>query len=352
MPRPLVLLTGGRSTEHDASLHSYRHVLAEVCAERHRFALSAVVYVCRDGGARIFREAPWPVDEAGLLAGQELPTIDAIRYLTGCGAFTFSLLHGTEGEDGSWQGVAEVLGLRGSFGPVMGSALGMDKFLQSVVAASAVSALRCPPTTVVRRDDVESGLTLALTRFGDRDVVVKPNRMGASLLTEKLSGWTMPELAKAVSAIHEFDAEALVQEFVHGDEYSCGVLEEQGRPVALPVLRIETAQKFFGHAEKHHHDQAGVQVEATPVTHRIQRAAEQLFRELKLFAWSRFDFIVADDQLFFLEANTIPGLMSGSLFPAMLRADGRSVGDLIELCVDAADSRQLVGKRLVYHIEH
>jgi D-alanine-D-alanine ligase len=101
--------------------------LAEVCADPERYALTVVVHIGRDGGARIFHDAPWPVDEADLLARQAVPTIDAVRYLADCGAFVFSLLHGTEGEDGCWQGVAEVLGLRGSFGPVIGSALGMDK---------------------------------------------------------------------------------------------------------------------------------------------------------------------------------------------------------------------------------
>lgn len=351
MPRPLALLIGGRSTEHDASLHSYRHVLAEVGADE-RFTLETVVHLGRDGGARIFRDAPWPVDEADLLAGPEIPTIEAVRYLGGGDAFVFSLLHGTEGEDGCWQGVAEVLGVHGSFGPVLGSALGMDKYLQSIIAASVTVDVRCPATTVVRQGDVEAGIDRAQATLCDRAVVVKPNKMGASLLTVKLTAWDNTDLMKAVSAIHEFDTEALVQEFVHGDEYSCGVLQEHGHPVALPVLRIETDGNFFGHTEKHGHGLAGVRVDTSSVARRIQRVSELLFRELKLFVWSRFDFIVAEDRLHFLEANTIPGLMSGSLFPAMLRAGGRSVCDLIELCVDAADNQLTVRKHLAYGIEH
>ncbi|CCH32967.1 ATP-grasp domain-containing protein [Actinosynnema sp. NPDC047251] len=352
MPRPLVLLIGGRSTEHDASLHSYRHVLAEVGAEPERHEVVAVVYIRRLGGAQVFRRAPWPVDEADLLAGPEIPTIDAVRFLAECGAFVFSLLHGTEGEDGCWQGVAEMFGLRGSFGPVLGSALGMDKSLQSAVAASVIPDLRCPPVTVVRRDDIASGVDRALAELGDRAVVVKPNRMGASLLIEKLTDWDGADLLKAVSAIHEYDPEALVQEFVHGDEHSCGVVEQHGEPVALPVLRIQTEHGFFGHAEKHRHGLAGVRVETSAVARRVQRVSELLFRELKLFGWSRFDFIVSGGELHFLETNTIPGLMSGSLFPAMLRAGGRSIGDLIDACVDAAHGRPAVSKHLAYRIEH
>jgi D-alanine-D-alanine ligase len=352
VPRPLVLLIGGRSTEHDASLRSYHHVLAEVCAEPDRYTLTAVVHIGRSGGARIVHGAPWPAAERDLLTREEIPTIDAVRYLANCDAFVFSLLHGTEGEDGCWQGIAEVLGLRGSFGSVMGSALGMDKFLQSIVAASVTTDLRCPPISIVRRTDVESGVDRALAKLGDRAVVVKPNKMGASLLTEKLNDWDGTDLLKAVSAIHEFDMEALVQEFVPGDEYSCGVLEEHGNPVALPVLRVETERNFFGHTEKHGHGLAGVRVEASSVTRRIQQVSELLFRELKLFGWSRFDFIVSRGELHFLETNTIPGLMSGSLFPAMLRADGRSIGDLIEVCIEAANNQLTVSKHLAYRIEH
>ena len=116
----------------------------------------------RRGG--IFHDAPWPVDEADLLARQ------------------------------------------------------MGKSLQSIVAASVTADLHCPPTLAVRRGDAESGVGRALAKLGDRTVVVKPSRMGASLLTGKLIDWDGTDLLKAVSAIHEFDTEALVQEFVHGDE--------------------------------------------------------------------------------------------------------------------------------------
>ncbi len=84
----------------------------------------------------------------------------------------------------------------------------------------------------------------------------------------------------------------------------------------------------------------------------IQRHSERLFTELDLLGWARFDYIASPAGIFFLEINSIPGLMSGSLFPRMLDAAGLGIVDLIRLTAQAAGRRAVRDKRLVYTIEH
>ncbi|MFC3456044.1 D-alanine--D-alanine ligase family protein [Amycolatopsis speibonae] len=352
MSEALVLLIGGRSTEHDASLQSYRHVVTEVLGAPDRFTLTAVVHVDRDDGARVLTGPRWPVDEADIVAWPTVPVIAAAEFLRATDAFVFSLLHGTEGEDGCWQGVAEVFDIRGSFGSVLGAALGMDKYLQAAVARTTVPGLLTPRTEIIRRSEVADGVDRALASFTEADVVVKPNRMGASLLTEHLVDWDVADLSKAVSSVHEFDPDALVQQFISGTEVSCGVVVENGEPVALPVLAINTTGGFFGHTQKHRHGLAEIARDTSSAAKEIQRISVRLFDQLRISGWGRFDFILADGRPHFLEVNTIPGLMSGSLFPRMLRESGRTVVGLIESCVRAADASGPAVKRLDYVIEH
>src|SRR6266498_1501524 len=129
----ITLLVGGRSTEHDASLHGYQHVLQQLSEHPGRVIVDAVLYVDRDGLGHFFDQPPWPADEYDLQKRSAQPLVQAIARLLERNSFVFSLLHGNEGEDGGWQGVADVLGVRGSFGPTLASALGMDKYFQAMV---------------------------------------------------------------------------------------------------------------------------------------------------------------------------------------------------------------------------
>ena len=344
----LILLVGGRSTEHDASLHSYAHVIDEVLKHPDELDLAAVVYVDRSGGFHASSQAPWPTDEASLRRPSPMTVSDALDLMAG--TYCFSLLHGSEGEDGAWQGLAEVFGLEGSFGPILASALSMNKRIQSLVATQLAPGLAIPPTWAVRPHTRLSDIVPELT---GRPIVVKPNQMGASLLTQHLTNYDEEILAAAVSEIFRFDAEALIQQYISGIEYSCGVIEDHGQAVALPVMQIETDEGFFGHQQKHQHDQARSRiVPSSGVAEEVQRYSERLFAELGLLGWARFDYIVSPDATYFLEINSIPGLMSGSLFPQMLNAAGLRIIDLIMLTAQCAGRRSRREKHLAYRIDH
>ncbi|MEV6823580.1 ATP-grasp domain-containing protein [Amycolatopsis sp. NPDC051102] len=360
MTTELVLLVGGRSTEHDASLHSYHRVRAAVEAAPGRLSLAAVLYLTRQGEVRYFGHGPWPRAEEELSAGEELPVYEGLRRLRESGAFVFSLLHGNEGEDGSWQGVAEVLGLRGNFGPVLASALGMDKRLQAVVAAGLVPGLRTPSCWPAPRSATGSPAALrewaaaVAAELAGRPAVVKPNRMGASLLTELVREPDGAALAGAIAEVLPYDDQVLVQEFVDGTEFTCGVIRTEAGAVALPVVEAVTAGGFLGHREKHASGLVRplLHTRDTADTRRVKEASVRIFEEMRVFGFARLDFLVRDGELYFLELNTLPGLMDGSAFPMMLEAAGFGLVELIEGCVAEHGRLPVRDKVLPYHIDH
>ena len=126
------VLVGGKSTEHDASLLSYQGLLLDI-AGRNVDCIKLIVFLDRHGRIVIHRgfAEPVPVEELAC-GGEELSIGCLLDVLREAGLFIVNLLHGNEGEDGAWQGTAEVAGLFGSFGDVLSSAMGMDKWVQSL----------------------------------------------------------------------------------------------------------------------------------------------------------------------------------------------------------------------------
>jgi D-alanine-D-alanine ligase len=351
--RPLVLLVGGRSTEHDASLAGYRALLHALDDDDSADQVEAVVYVPRRGGFRLAARAPWPVSEPELGAADAVSFDEVLRVIRAPGRFTFSLLHGNEGEDGAWQGLAEVLDVPGNFGPVLTSALGMNKRYQAMVAKGLVGELCLPDTWMLRPTLNQTPRIVA--ELAGRPAVVKPNRMGASLFATRIADADPHALWQAATAIFPYDEEVLVQQYIDGRELTCGVIREAGATIALPVVEAVTQNRFLGHREKHGDGLVEVVVDPPGgdalLTH-VANVSRRLFDELGCLGFARFDFLVQHDRLYFLEVNTLPGIMAGSAFPRMLQASGRGIAGLIELCAADADSRRARQAYLPYTIAH
>ena len=350
------MLLGGRSTEHDASLRSYLGVMRDVESQADGcLTCTAVYYVSRQGKAFIHRQPPWPRSEIDLKGSPAVPLTTLIAELAQDHGFVFNLLHGNEGEDGAWQGIAEVADLRGSFGSVFASAITMNKWAQSVLAATICGPrLRHPRMRRVIPSSTERDLERIVQEFDGYACVVKPNRMGASLLTERYDRLTIEQLRAIMAEVARFDPEILVQEYIAGTEYTCGCIERQGQIVALPLIQAVTQRQFLGHAEKHRKGMVEARMirEDTAITAELKQFSRQLFREFDLSTMCRFDYIVTDaGESYYLEANSIPGLMPGSAFPKMLAAAGFDCADLVRLSIEAAERRVQREKVLPYTID-
>ena len=352
--RRLAILVGGRSTEHDTSLLSYRSVLHDLHARGRLPDVQVVAFACRDGTWRVHFPPVLPISPAKLDRGVKMTLGRVVDTLQRVDGFILNLLHGNEGEDGAWQGLAEMADLRGSFGGLRGACLSMDKWTQSLLASAVCHAIRVPQTFRLTATTTDEELAGILQAMQGGPVVVKPNSMGASHFAERVHKPTIETIRKKAEAILPFDPLILVQRYVRGREITCGCVERGGAVAPLPLVEIVTSGGFLGHAQKHRVGGMKAElVEDDPgLGARIQAVSRYLFGELGLSGMGSFDFIAGEDgNLYFLEANAIPSLVPGGPFAVMLDAVGADRAELVDWLVEAAAARKPRRKKLVYTIE-
>ena len=280
MRRTISFIYGGRSTEHDASLKSYEHFMDRISNEL--FSVAAPVYIGRQGEIRI---------------GENLVNLsELISYIVGHQEiFWINLLHGQEGEDGPWSGLFEIINGKGTFESVFTSAILMDKYAQSsLVAQACPGRLQVPATLYVQENTDYRDSLGKINRFGNSEVIVKPNSMGASHFVGKFHVSEVHGIEDFITSIFPYSKSVLIQEFIYGTEYTCGVMNEQGRPTALPVIRVSTASGVLGHQEKHQHGSAQITFEDSAISKEIQRISIELFELFRVNGMVRFDFLVCN----------------------------------------------------------
>lgn len=264
------------------------------------------------------------------------PAKDLSRLVRDCQGkkidVAFNALHGKGGEDGSIQGLLDLLGIPYTGSGVLASALAMDK--DAAKRLFTVARIPTPPWILVTRDSWKTSrrklLTTIRRRLGTR-VVVKPNRSGSSVgMTVKPS---QRELPRAImKALREDGSACLVEPLIKGRELTVGVLGV-AKPQALPVIEIRTRRKFFDYRAKYD-DATTQEIVPAPIPPRIARRAQALaiacHIALGCRGYSRTDMIWHGRGIDVLEINTLPGLTSASLLPKAAQAAGIEFTSLLE----------------------
>ncbi|MDR2165065.1 MAG: D-alanine--D-alanine ligase [Zoogloeaceae bacterium] len=248
------------------------------------------------------------------------PAIEPLAALKGYDR-AFIALHGGYGEDGTIQGVLELLGIPYTGPGVMASALGMDKFRTKLVWQAA--GLPVPEYAML-----EAGSDFAaVERALGLPLFVKPARDGSSVGVTRVTEAGGLEAAYGIAARH--DSLVMAERGVMGGEYTVAILGDE----ALPIVRIEPATAFYDYDAKYLRDDTRYvcPAELAPDTaEAIQADALKAFRLLDAQGWSRVDFLMdAAGQHYFLEINTAPGMTSHSLAPMAARAAGIEYTDLV-----------------------
>ncbi|MES0157023.1 ATP-grasp domain-containing protein [Mesorhizobium sp. M0018] len=337
-------LFGGLSTEYDASISSLSNIISAYLsiAENERpFTIACMYHLSRDDGLVRIIDFHDQFTSADLRARISSPDVGsghsihvALDLIASRNQYVVNLLHGQFGEDGGIQTLAALWGLSGTFGDPHAASLTMNKFALSTVVCSLFpnDLVRMPKTTLVKADFIDDAIQFAKSVQGS--IVVKPNSLGASLFAKRFRDPAVSEsdIASLLRTIFRYDSAALIQEFIDGDEYSCGCLVSSSATIPLPVVRIETSEQFFGHHEKHYPGQADKHLVDcdNDIARRLQSIAVSISSTIPLYNMGRFDFMVSpDNQIYFLECNYIPGLMKNSIYPKMLIGHGMTVIDLI-----------------------
>jgi len=293
----VVVLMGGTSGEREVSLKSGSAVLAALL---------------RKG-----------VNAVGLDAGADL--LDRLSQEKFDRAFI--TLHGRGGEDGTVQGVLELLGLPYTGSGLLGSALGMDKCRTKQLWAGVGL-----PTPAFQILSPETNLESVAQSLGF-PLAVKPSREGSSLGVARVD--SLSELASAYAYAASLDPEVVAERWIVGSEYTVGILGKE----VLPVIRLQPARGFYDYHAKYEADDTLYRLPcglSAADEAAMQALALRAFTSLACSGWGRVDLMQdAEGNAWLLEVNTSPGMTDHSLVPMAARAAGIDFDSLVLRILEA-----------------
>jgi D-alanine-D-alanine ligase len=294
------VLMGGLSGEREVSLRSGANCLRALLAKGYN---AVSIDAIRDVGRRLDEEQV----EVAFLA-----------------------LHGRYGEDGTIQGLLEIMGIPYTGSGVLASALGMNKVATKKVIMG--SGLLTPAYLEV--DPAESSVAAAMRIEGQLGLpaMLKPVEEGSSLGVAKCGD--AESLSGSIeSARCEYGA-VFAEQFIAGREITVGVLEGQGVVRALPILELVPKRDFYDYEAKYTKGLTDFVLPArlpAPVYAESERLAVAAFEAIGCRGYARIDIMVDGEGMpWFIEVNTLPGMTDTSDLPAQAKAAGISYEDLVE----------------------
>ena len=336
----VAIICGGKSSEHEISCVSAGGVLSAIDTNAFEIVLIGItkggkwLLLPTDTTFAITNGALPQVPESGvevvitntsLQAGGKDLAIDVV----------FPVLHGPYGEDGTLQGLLEMINLRYVGSGVLASAVSMDKSFAKPIFAAA--GLKVAPGIVVTSANFSLPANLTYPLF------VKPARSGSSRGTTKVKD--EGQLKSAVAFALEFDTKVLIESAVNGREIECAVLKSNGQTIASPVgqIVIDAKYEFYDFTAKYLDNSmqlvfptdlpAGVEV-------KIQESAINAFNAAGCEGLARVDFFYSNDgQIIINEINTMPGFTPLSVYPKLMQKHGISYQELITKLISTALTR-------------
>lgn len=346
----IVVLAGGLSTERDVSLSTGTMVSKALRKKGHSVIMLDVFMGYGDKEediTGIFEHS----EEASVSVGQiseQAPDIARVKAMrkdqSACffgpnvlricqlADFVFMALHGENGENGKIQAVFDLFGIRYTGSGYLSSALAMDKGISKKLFEAA--GIPTPHGISMKKEEMISefahtGLTLPC--------VVKPCSGGSSIGVSIVR--TGEEYEAALEEAFRYENEIIIEEYIEGREFSVGVIDFQ----ALPVIEIAPVEGFYDYKNKY---KAGSAVETCPadlpaeISERMQQIAVHVCETLGLDSYSRMDFLLnKQNEMFCLEANTLPGMTPTSLLPQEAAVVGMDFGELCEKLIEISKER-------------
>ncbi|MCK9398490.1 MAG: D-alanine--D-alanine ligase [Bacteroidales bacterium] len=326
MKQKIAIIAGGDSGEYEISIKSAGVVKKHLDSAKFECFIIVIRgrnWFCHDNDGTVF-----PVNKEDFsvsLPGRAL-SFDAV----------FVAIHGTPGEDGKIQGYFDLLGIPYTSCDQATSALTFDKFFcNHYVSSFGVKISRSivlNKNEKISEDEILKRISLPF--------FVKPNCGGSSVGTSKVK--KREELIPALTLAFHEDSRVLLEEHIPGRELSCGTIKYKGAIRTLPITEILSKKEFFDYEAKYE----GMSDEVTPadvpgeIARMISDTSLKLYKLLNCKGIVRFDFILNDKELYFLEVNTVPGLSELSIVPQQALRAGISLQDLFsEAVMNALNDR-------------
>jgi D-alanine-D-alanine ligase len=328
MLKKVAIFCGGPSSEHEVSLSSASTMYKFIDKKKYELYF---FYISKKGFCKLIL-ASISTDLTKIKA--EAPLVKGLEDLKKKKIFAFLAgIHGEFVEDGRLQGLLEFFGIKYSGSGVTASSLAMDKYRSALLVKNIEGVLL--PKTELLINNFSFPKTLKLP------VIIKPNSMGSSVGVT--IAHTLAEFNTQIEDAHKKypSQEFVIQEyFENAIEIQSGTLQKKDGEF-LPIPPIEIIPKknvFFDYDSKY---KVGGATEITPpigitkkLSEKIAKISIELHKLLGLKTYSRNDFLVVNNEIYFLEANTLPGMTATSLLPQEAQAIGISFSQLLDFLVE------------------
>ena len=343
----IAVIFGGMSTEHDVSIVSGSSVIKNLNKEKYEIT---PIYIGKNGDWFLYTK---DIEKIDILKIGEEPIelkeiknpIEVLKNVE----VAFPLLHGLYGEDGTVQGLLELLKIPYVGCKVLGSALCMDKVYTKIVLDKAginqakyVYIKKQNDDRYVYVDEHFNEEELELKDICKKVIekcglpaFVKPSNSGSSVGINKAKD--ISELENAIRYAGEFDSKILVEEFINARELECAVIGNNNVDASC-VGEILPAEDFYSFDAKYNNSQSRVEIPAnisTDISEKIRQIACKAFKAVDGKGLARVDFFLekGTNKILLNEINTMPGFTTISMYPQLWGECGKPYSDLLDVLV-------------------
>jgi D-alanine-D-alanine ligase len=318
----IAVLGGGNQSEFVISVKSAGEVANAL--DRKRFEVFVVQMKGNDWSV-LMDNATLPIDRNDFsfnLNGQKL-TFDCAVIV----------IHGSPGEDGRIQAYLELVGIPYTTCGVLCSAITFNKHACKTMLLP--ENVKMAKGKLIRRGDKVSATDM-VKELG-LPMFMKPNEAGSSFGVTKITD--VAQIDAAIDHALTEGNEVLAESFISGREITCGVGRIGGKLITFPITEIVSKKEFFDYEAKY---TTGLSEEITPaaisaeMTARCNKITADIYTALNCRGIVRIDFIISNDEFYFLEINTVPGMSPNSIIPQQIRVMGKTVTEVYSQIIDEA----------------
>jgi D-alanine-D-alanine ligase len=344
MKKQVAIIYGGKSTEHQISILSCINIYNEIDRKKYEISL---IYIDQKGNwflseeKELIEKRNAPMSEKALLM---LLNSEEAHFCFACNPsqklrfdVIFPVLHGPNGEDGTIQGMLEMLGVAYVGPGVLSSAACMDKDLAKRLFREAgidVARSFC----FKKHEKNKISYSEIRSKLGEK-LVIKPACSGSSVGISKAENET--ELHAAIEKAFAFDTKILVEEYVEGREIECAVMGNEKPIAAIPG---EIVTEFYDYEAKYlSESKARLDAPADlpeSIIEKVQETALLAYKTMECEGMARVDFFLSKNKLILNEINTIPGFTNISMYPKLFEISGISNKELISKLIELAMERK------------
>lgn len=324
MKKNIAVIMGGYSSEVEISLKSGNVVCESLDLDKYR---PYKVHILRNKWVLVKDNKEYAINKDDFSV-----EVDGNKIEFDC---VFNAIHGDPGENGVIIAYFDLLGIKHTSAPFYQMALTFNK--RDTLSVVKEYGIKTAVSYYMNQGD-EINVAQIIEKVG-LPCFVKPNNAGSSFGISKV--YTSEEMIPAIKKAYKEDTEILIESFLDGTEVSVGVIEYQGEIKVLPMTEIVSENDFFDYEAKYE----GASQEITPARiseterRRVEEVAEKVYRILNMSGFSRSEYIIVNEEPYFLEMNTVPGLTRESILPQQAREAGISLSELFDNAIEAANSQ-------------